>query len=159
MEESMSVEVGQKAPDFTLSDQDGRPTSLGAQRGRNVVLAFFPAAFTSVCTKELCTFRDSLPELNNANAVVFGISSDTASTLKDFAVAERLNFPLLADPERVAIESYGVANPDKGGLKAKRAVFVVDGEGTVRHKEVTAHPGLEPDYEKVHDALGQLAQR
>jgi peroxiredoxin len=105
MEESMSVEVGQKAPDFTLSDQDGRPTSLSAQRGRNVVLAFFPAAFTSVCTKELCTFRDSLPELNNANAVVFGISSDTASTLKDFAVAERLNFPLLAEPERVAIES------------------------------------------------------
>ena len=74
----MPVEVGSKAPDFTLPNQDREPVTLSAQRGKHVVLAFFPAAFTGVCTKELCTFRDSLAQLNEANATVFGISADDA---------------------------------------------------------------------------------
>jgi len=80
----MSVDVGSKAPDFTLTNQDRQPVTLSQQRGKSVVLAFFPAAFSSVCTKELCTFRDSLARLNAANAQVYGISVDTFFTLKAF---------------------------------------------------------------------------
>ncbi len=85
----MSVDVGSKAPDFTLVNQDREPVTLSAERGRPVVLAFFPAAFSSVCTKELCTFRDSLAALNKANAQVYGISVDTFFTLKAFQEAQR----------------------------------------------------------------------
>ena len=156
----MPVEVGSKAPDFTLPNQDREPVTLSAERGRNVVLAFFPAAFTSVCTKELCTFRDALAQLNDANATVFGISADTPFSLKEFAAQQRLNFPLLSDFNRTAINAYDVANPDMGGLKgiAKRAVFVIDTAGVVRHKEITANPGVEPDYARVHAALEALGR-
>jgi len=154
----MSVEVGAKAPDFTLPNQDREPVSLSAQAGRNVVLAFFPAAFTGVCTKEMCHFRDSLADLSKANAVVFGISADTSFTLKEFARQQQLNFPLLSDFNKDTIASYGVSNPDMLGMKgiSRRAVFVLDGAGVVRHREVTASPGDEPDYAKVNAVLGAL---
>ncbi len=154
----MSVDVGSKAPDFTLPNQDREPVTLSAQAGKNVVLAFFPAAFTSVCTKELCRFRDSLANLNKANAVVYGISVDTPFTLKEFARQQQLNFPLLSDFNKQAIEAYGVSNPDMLGLKgiSKRAVFVIDKQGIVRHKEVTPTPGDEPDYAKIDATLNAL---
>jgi peroxiredoxin len=154
----MSVEIGSKAPEFTLPNQDREPVTLSAQAGKNVVLAFFPAAFTSVCTKEMCRFRDTLAELNEANAVVFGISTDTPFTLKEFARQQNLNFPLLSDYNKDVVGKYGVANPDMLGLKgiSRRAVFVVDGAGIVRHSEVTASPGEEPDYAKVEAVLASL---
>jgi peroxiredoxin len=154
----MSVEVGSKAPDFTLPNQDREPVTLSAQAGKNVVLAFFPAAFTGVCTKEMCRFRDSLSDLNKLDAVVYGISVDTPFTLKEFGRQQQLNFPLLSDFNKQAIEAYGVSNPDMLGLKgiAKRAVFVLDKQGVVRHKEVTPTPGDEPDYGKVNAALATL---
>jgi glutaredoxin-dependent peroxiredoxin len=153
----MCVDVGTNAPDFTLPDQDRQPVTLAAQAGKHVVLAFFPAAFTSVCTKELCTFRDALAQLNEANATVFGISADGPWVLKEFATQQQLNFPLLSDFQRTTIESYGVANPE-GPFRgiAKRAVFVIDGSGVVRHKEITANPGVEPDYARVHAVLATL---
>lgn len=150
----MPIDVGSKAPDFTLSDQDGQPVTLSAQAGRNVVLAFFPAAFTSVCTKELCTFRDTLSQFNAVNAVVFGISTDPPERLKEFAAAEGLNFELLSDAGRDAIRKYDVVLPPKD--LAKRAVFVIDASGVVRHAEVTETPAFEPDYGKVHAALAGL---
>lgn len=151
-------EVGSKAPDFTLPSQDREMVSLSAQAGRNVVLAFFPAAFSSVCTKEMCHFRDSLAAFNKANAVVFGISVDTPFTLKEFAKQQQLNFPLLSDFNKDAITKYDVVNPDMLGLKgiSRRAVFVVDGAGIIRHREVTASPGDEPDYSKVDAVLASL---
>lgn len=154
----MSVEVGSKAPDFTLPNQDREPVTLSAQHGKNVVLAFFPAAFTSVCTKELCTFRDSLAKLNDANAVVYGISVDMPFTLKEFAGQQKLNFPLLSDFNKDAITKFDVVNPDMLGLKgiAKRAVFVIDKDGVIRHKEVTPNPGVEPTYDKVFETLAKL---
>jgi peroxiredoxin len=156
-EESMSVEIGSKAPEFTLPNQDREVVTLSAQAGRNVVLAFFPAAFTGVCTKELCTFRDGMAELNEANAVVFGISADGPWALKEFASQQSLNFPLLSDWDRTTIAAYGVNNPE-GMFKgiSKRAVFVIDGSGVIRHKEITANPGVEPDYGRVHAALVAL---
>src|SRR6266852_9850086 len=138
VEDFMSVVVGSKAPDFTLTNQDREPVTLSAQRGRPVVLAFFPAAFSSVCTKELCTFRDSLARLNQAKAQVFGISVDTFFTLKAFHDQQGFNFSLLSDFNKQAIRDYGVFNEDMIGLKgiAKRAVFVIDKDGIVRHREV-----------------------
>jgi peroxiredoxin len=154
----MSVEVGSKAPDFTLPNQDREPVTLSAQAGRNVVLAFFPAAFTSVCTRELCTFRDSLSKLNDANAVVYGISVDTPFTQKEFGAQQKLNFPLLSDFNKEAITKYDVVNQDMLGLKgiSKRAVFVIDKDGVVRHKEITANPGVEPSYDRVFETLQNL---
>src|SRR6266851_38763 len=93
----MSVDVGSKAPDFTLTAQDRQPVTLSQQRGKPVVLAFFPAAFSSVCAKEMCTFRDSLSRLGQASAQVYGISVDTFFTLKAFQDHEKLTFPLLSD--------------------------------------------------------------
>jgi peroxiredoxin len=154
----MSVDVGTKAPDFTLTNQDRQPVTLSASAGKNVVLAFFPAAFTSVCQKELCYFRDHLASLNAAGAVVYGISTDTPFTLKEFAKQNALTFDLLSDYNKDAVHKYDVANPDMLGLKniSRRAVFVVDKAGTIRHREVTASPGDEPNYQKVHDVLATL---
>jgi glutaredoxin-dependent peroxiredoxin len=154
----MSADVGSKAPDFTLTNQDREPVTLSAQRGRPVVLAFFPAAFSSVCTKELCTFRDRLTRLNQANAQVFGISVDTFFTLKAFQADQKLTFPLLSDFNKQVIRDYGVFNEDMIGLKgiAKRAVFVLDRDGVVRHREVLDDARNEPDYEKVFSALAAL---
>ena|SRR3984957_2739870 len=154
----MSADVGAKAPDFTLTNQDREPVTLSAQRGHPVVLAFFPAAFSSVCTKELCTFRDRLASLNQANAQVFGISVDTFFTLKAFQADQKLTFPLLSDFNKQAIRDYGVFNEDMIGLKgiAKRAVFVLDRDGVVRYREVLDDARNEPDYEKVFKALAAL---
>jgi glutaredoxin-dependent peroxiredoxin len=145
----MSLDVGSAAPDFTLMNQDRQPVTLSAQRGHPVVLAFFPAAFSSVCTKELCTFRDRLSTLNAAQARVFGISVDTFFTLKAFQSDQGLTFPLLSDFNKDVIRLYDVYNPDMIGLKgiAKRAVFVVDAGGIIRHREVLEDARNEPDYE------------
>jgi glutaredoxin-dependent peroxiredoxin len=154
----MTVDVGSKAPDFTLTNQDREPVTLSALRGRPVVLAFFPAAFSSVCTKELCTFQDQLARLNQATARVFGISVDTFFTLKAFQADQKLAFPLLSDFNKQVIRDYGVFNEDMIGLKgiARRAVFVLDRDGVVRHREVLDDARNEPDYEKVFSVLAAL---
>lgn len=153
------IEAGAVAPDFTLTNQDRQPVTLSALRGQPVVLAFFPAAFSSVCTKELCTFRDNLSRLNAVKAQVFGISVDTFFTLKAFQTDQKLTFPLLSDFNKQAIRDYGVFNEDMIGLKgiAKRAVFVIDKNGIVRHCQVLEDARNEPDYEKVFAALAGLA--
>jgi glutaredoxin-dependent peroxiredoxin len=154
----MSATVGTHAPDFTLSNQDRQPVTLSAAAGKNVVLAFFPAAFTSVCQKELCYFRDQLGKLNNANAIVYGISVDTPFTLKEFAKQNALSFDLLSDFNKEAITKFDVVNPDMLGMHgiSRRAVFVIDGSGVIRHREVTASPGDEPNYQLIHDTLATL---
>ena len=155
----MAAEVGTKAPDFTLMNHDRQPVTLSAERGHPVVLAFFPAAFSSVCQKELCTFRDSMAKLNAAQAHVFGISVDTFFALKAFHDQQHFTFPLLSDFNKQTIRDYGVWNDDMIGLKgiAKRAVFVIDKEGVVRHREVLDDARNEPDYDKVFAALKTLA--
>ena len=154
----MSVDVGSNAPDFTLMSQDRQPVTLSAQRGHPVVLAFFPAAFSSVCQKELCTFRDQLARLNHAHAQVYGISVDTFFALKAFHTDQKLTFPLLSDFNKQVIRDYGVFNEDMIGLKgiAKRAVFVLDGSGIVQYREVLEDARNEPDYEKVLTAVDSI---
>jgi peroxiredoxin len=123
------------------------------------VLAFFPAAFSGTCTKELCTFRDNIAKLNNAKARVYGISVDTFFTLKAFQGDQKLNFPLLSDFNKEVIRAYGAFNEDMIGLKgiAKRSTFVIDKDGVVRHREVLEDARNEPDYQKVYDTLAALA--
>ena len=152
----MAVAVGSKAPDFTLTNQDREPVTLSKLQGRPVVLAFFPAAFSSVCAKEMCTFRDSMAQLGKANAEVFGISVDTFFTLKAFHDQQQLTFPLLSDFNKQVIRDYGVFYEDMIGLKgiAKRATFVIDKGGIVQHAEVLEDARNEPNYDLVFKTLG-----
>jgi glutaredoxin-dependent peroxiredoxin len=154
----MAADVGSTAPDFTLMNQDREPVTLSQLKGKPVVLAFFPAAFSGTCQKELCTIRDSMGALNNASAQVFGISVDTFFALKAFQDQQELNFPLLSDFNKEVIREYGVFNEDMIGLKgiAKRAVFVLDKNGVVRHREVLDDARNEPDYKKILDSVASM---
>jgi glutaredoxin-dependent peroxiredoxin len=154
----MTVDVGSTAPDFTLMNHDRQPVTLSDKRGHVVMLAFFPAAFSGTCQKELCTFRDSLARFNAADAQVYGISVDTFFALKAFHTDQRLGFPLLSDFNKQVISQYGVFNEDMIGLKgiAKRAVFIIDRDGIVRHREVLEDARNEPDYDKTLDIITTL---
>ena len=113
----MAVQVGQAAPAFTLKDTDMKDRSLSEFKGKKVILAFYPAAFTGVCTKEMCTFRDNLGQLNSANAQVLGISTDTPFANKAFAKENGIAFPLLSDVNRDVVKAYDVVFPDLAGIK------------------------------------------
>jgi len=155
----MALKIGDKAPDFTLFNQDGEPVSLSSFKGKNVVVLFFPAANTGACTKEMCTFRDELKVYENLNAQVLGISVDTHFALKMFHEKNNYNFPLLSDFNKKAIEAYDVILdvfvPGKFDYfnTAKRAAFVVDDKGNIKHIEVLANPGDQPNFEAVKKAL------
>lgn len=158
----MPAELGSKAPDFTLLNTELQPVSLHDYAGKPVVLAFFPGAFTGVCTKEMCTFQDSLAQFNNFGAAVIGISVDTPFAQKAFATQNRLTFPLLSDFNRTVTAAYGVAHDtvfiEKYGLYgiSKRAVFVVDREGIIRYRWVSEVPGVEPPYDEVKAAVQKV---
>ncbi len=156
----MPIKVGDKAPDFTAVDWDNKPFALNTLKGKNVVLAFFPAAFSGVCDKEMCTFRDSLADLNRVNAQVVGISVDPRWSLKEFKTKHNLNFPIVSDWDRQVIKKYGVQWPNFGGMQgytaATRSIFVLDKGGTVRWSWVTDQQGKEPDYAAVKAAVAAL---
>ena len=156
----MAAEVGQNAPDFTLYDADRQPQTLSGFRGKNVVLAFYPGAFTGVCTTEMCTFRDQMEQFNSLDAQVLGISVDGAFCQKVFSDQNNLNFPLLSDFARVAVDLYDVALENFAGMEgytaSKRAVVVVDKEGVIRYRWVGPNPGVEPDYDEVKQAISGL---
>jgi len=153
----MSIEVGQKLQDFELPDQTRALRSLMSFSGKNTVLAFFPGAFTGVCTKELCTFRDSIQKLPGN---VVAISVNDPFTNKAFADMNRLPFPILSDYTRGTIRKFNIFHDDFAGLKgytaAKRSVFVLDRNGVVRYKWVSEDPGKEPDYEAIKSVLSNL---
>jgi glutaredoxin-dependent peroxiredoxin len=154
----MPVDIGAKAPDFSLPNQDRQQVSLSEQlKNGPVVLAFFPAAFSGVCTKEMCTFRDSMSELNKASGTVLGVSTDTFFALKAWGDQQALTFPLLSDYNKDVIRKYDVVNPDMVGLRdiSKRAVFVIGRDGTVKHREVLDDARNEPNYAKVNEALAR----
>jgi glutaredoxin-dependent peroxiredoxin len=153
-------QVGEKAPDFTLSDTDMKPRTLKEFQGQKVVLAFFVGAFTSVCTKEMCTFRDNMARLIDLKAQVVGISVNDPFSNKAFAEKNRLTFPILSDINREVIRSYNLEMPDFVGLKgysvAKRSIFVLDRNGVVRYTWVTEDPSVEPNYERVEQVLAEI---
>ena len=157
----MAVDVGSKAPDFTLVNQERENVTLTQELGKGpVVLAFFPGAFSGTCTKEFCTLRDTMSSFANVNARVLGISTDTFFVLKAWGDQQKLGFPLLSDYNKEVINKYGVVNPDMIGLKniAKRAVFVIDRNGLVTYREVLEDARNEPDYGKLNEALEKIGK-
>jgi peroxiredoxin len=154
------VDIGEKAPSFELLDEERSPRGLGDLLKGNLVLAFYPGAFTSVCTKEMCAFRDSLARFNDMDASVAGISVNDPFSNKAFAERNQLNFPLLSDYGREVVVKYGVAHEDFAGMKdytaAKRSVFIIDKDGTIRYKWVSEDPGKEPDYAEIEEKLREI---
>ncbi len=151
------LQPGTQAPDFTLINHKRERVTLSSLRGQKVVLAFFPAAFTGVCQKELCAFRDALADLNALNATVLGISVDAPFSNAAFAEKNGVNFPILSDYAREATRAYDVALDDFAGMPgytaSKRAVFVVNAEGAIAWAWEGPNPGVEPDYAAVKSAV------
>jgi peroxiredoxin len=156
----MTVEVGQKPPDFHLYDQTKTMRSLAEFAGKRTVLAFFPGAFTGICTKEMCTLRDSINALNDVGAQVVGISVNDPFANKGFADVNKLQFPLLSDYTRETVKKYDVVQENFAGMQgynaAKRSIFILDKQGTVRYKWVSDDPGKEPNYEEIKKKLTEL---
>jgi glutaredoxin-dependent peroxiredoxin len=153
-------QIGDKATDFTLPDTNMKPRSLKDFAGQKVVIAFFVGAFTSVCTKEMCAFRDSMARLIDLKAQVFGISVNDPFSNKEFAEKNRLSFPILSDVNRQVIRMYNLEMPDFAGLKgysvAKRSIFVLDRSGVVRYTWITEDPSVEPNYDRVEQVLSEI---
>ena len=144
--------VGDMAPDFTLTAHDKSPVTLSDLRGRRTILAFYPAAFTGVCTKEMCTFSDGMASLSSSGASILGISVDSPFSNAAFAEANGIGFPLLSDVHREAVDAYGVSLSDfviPGYTVAQRSIFVVESDGSIGYSWVAENPGIEPDYDAV----------
>jgi peroxiredoxin len=155
----MSISVGQSAPDFTLYNTEKNKVSLADFRNKNVVILFFPLAFTGVCTSELCSMRDNLALYNGMNAEVIGISVDSLFTLDRFKKENNLNFTLLSDFNKEAATAYGTLYEsfvfDMLGV-AKRSAFVVNGHGTIQYAEVLESAGDLPNFEAIQACLKSL---
>lgn len=153
----MPLAVGAEAPDFTLKNQDGENVTLSAFRGqRNVLVVFYPLAFSGVCTGELCQVRDDLGEFQNAEVAVLAVSVDSAFSLKAWAEQQGYHFPLLSDfwPHGEVARDYGVFN-DAAGI-ANRGTFLVDTAGAIRFAEMN-EPGQARDQTEWKRALAELA--
>jgi glutaredoxin-dependent peroxiredoxin len=157
---SVSVpDVGQEAPSFELPDVNMQSRTLEEFRGKKLVLAFFPAAESPVCTAEMCTIRDSLSELRAVGAEVVAISVDGPFANKFFTENRHLNFPVLSDYKRETVSKYGIIMPNLGPLEAydaaKRSVFVLDKDGIIRYRWVSDNPLVEPNYDEIRSALAR----
>ena len=154
------MEVGQIVPEITLVDTEKNKVSLTDFKGKNVVLLFFPLAFTSTCTVELCNMRDNILVYNNLNAEVVGISVDSFYTLGKYKEEQHLNFKLLSDFNKEASTAFNVLYESFGPFEmrgvSKRAVFIIDKEGIVKYAEVCKSPGDLPDFSAIQSALKAL---
>ncbi|RMG81517.1 MAG: peroxiredoxin [Bacteroidetes bacterium] len=155
----MAIKPGDKAPAFTLHDTDKNEVSLEQYKGKNVVLLFFPLAFTGVCTTELCTMRDDIANYQNLNAEVLAVSVDSLFSLGKFKAEQNLNFPLLSDFNKEVARAYDALYEEFVlGMKgvAKRSAFVIDKEGVVRYAEVLESAGDLPNFEAIKQTLASL---
>jgi peroxiredoxin len=155
----MAIEVGKPAPDFSLVDSEKQTRKLSDFKGKNVVLLFFPQAFTGTCTKELCQARDEMSLYNDLNAQVLGISVDSIFTLAKFKAEQNYNFPLLSDFNKEVSRLYGAIFEEWiHGMKgvSKRASFVIDKEGIVRYAEVLATAPEYPNFDAIKKTLEGL---
>jgi peroxiredoxin len=153
------LHIGDKAPDFTLRASDKSQVKLSDFRGKNVVLLFYPAAFTGVCTKELCMMRDSIAEYETLDAQILAVSVDSLFTLAKWKEDQGFNFPLLSDFNKTVSKKYDTLYKEfvfemKG--VSKRSAFVIDGQGTIRYVEVLDNAGEIPNFEAVKKTLESL---
>lgn len=144
------LKVGDRAPDFELPGTDDKTYRLADYRGRKVILAFYPGDFTAVCTKQFCSYRDQGDKLDGLGADVLGISPQSVASHERFVEEKRLNVPLLADEDKSVARAYGVL----AGPMVRRAIFIIDEEGIVRHRKVTL-AGL--TFESVDDLQSAVA--
>ncbi len=157
----MPIQIGQKAPSFSLYDSEKKKVSLEDFSGKNVVLLFFPFAFSSVCTQELCAVRDNIHLYNNLNAQILGISVDSLYTLDRFKKEQHLDYPLLSDFNKEVSKAYDVLYEvfpayDLKGV-SKRAAFVIDKSNTIVYAEITGQPSDMPDFESIKQILKNLS--
>jgi len=156
----MTLKIGDKAPDFTLRDSDTKEVSLNDYKGKNLVVLFFPLAFTGVCTTELCSMRDNMAKYQALNAEIVAISVDSPFTLAKFKEEQQLNFPLLSDFNKTTSRAYGSLYEDfvlemKG--VSKRSAFVVNADGIIRYAEVLENAGELPNFAMLEEALASMA--
>lgn len=157
----MVLRIGQRVPDFTLPDHTKQERKLSEfiQKG-NVVIAFFPFAFSGVCDREMCTFRDNMTKLNSVRASVVGISVDSLFTLKVFAQTYNLEYTLLSDFNKKVSEAFDVLQSPWVAFGymgvAKRSVFVLDSKGILRYRWITDVPSEEPPYDEIMESLRKL---
>ncbi len=152
----MQIQVGQQAPDFTLYNTEKQQVSLSQQKGSNVLLLFFPFAFSSVCTVELCSIRDNMKQYESLNVKIFGISVDSIYTLAKFKEDQNLNFQLLSDFNKQVSKEYGcLYETFPYGMQgvSKRAAFLIDGEGVVQYAEVLENAGEQPNFLDIQQSL------
>jgi glutaredoxin-dependent peroxiredoxin len=153
------ISLQQSAPDFKLFNTEKKEISLQEQKGKNVLLLFFPLAFTSTCTAELCSIRDNYKQYEALNATVFGISTDSLFTLKKFKAEQNLNFDLLSDYNKEVSAQYGALYETWGfGMKGvtKRAAFVVDKNGNIQYAEVLENASDLPNFDAFNKVLQSL---
>ena len=154
----MALKEGDTAPDFTLTDTSGNQVTLQDLQNKSdgdVLLTFFPLAFSSVCTDELCTMRDNMKFYDSLNTTVAGISIDSFFTLKEFKKANNLKLPLLSDFNKDASKAYGVLYEDFFGMKgvSKRSVFIIGNDGKIRYSEILEDSGKLPDFNAIQKVL------
>ena len=149
-----AIEEGQSAPDFTLPDQEGKPVTLSGQRGKWVVLYFYPKDDTPGCTKEACSFRDNLTAIQQLDARILGVSVDSVASHKKFAEKFKLNFPILADDRLQVTATYGVLTNSMGVKVARRSTVIIDPQGIIRK----IFPSVKPEDHalEIHRALVEL---
>ena len=155
----MKIKPGQQAPDFSLFDSDKNKVTLSDLKEHNVLLLFFPAAFTGTCTKELCSVRDNINVYNNVSAKVFGISVDMVYSLAKYKEEQKLNFSLLSDFNKEVSAAYGCLydtfSYEMKGV-SKRAAFIIDRNGVVRYAEVLEKATDLPNFEAIQKTLQSL---
>jgi len=156
----MTIKKGDKAPDFTLFNTEKNPVNLADFKGKNLIVHFFPLAFTGVCTKQLCTVRDAISMYKNDNADVVAISIDSIFTLGKFKEEQNLSFDLLSDFNKDVSAAYGsmFETFPAFGMKgvSKRSAFVIDKEGVIQYAEVLESPGDLPNFDAINATLAEL---
>ena len=163
------VDVGDKAPDFELPGTGGKTYKLSDYRGKNLVLAFYPGDATTVCTAQFCSYRDKADQLDGLNAEVLGVSPQSVDSHERWAKEQELNVPLLADVDLDVSKAYGVTawlgplarftelDETPGGRYIMRAIFIVDGEGIVRHRHVSRTGSTFQSVDDIEEALASVA--
>ena len=153
--------LNETAPDFNLKNTEKNDIALSSYKGKTVVLAFYPGAFTGVCDTEMCTLRDSMNSFNDLNATVLGISVDSPWANAEFANKYEIKFDLLSDYNRNVSKAYDMIFNGLGGLEgyecSNRGVIIIDGQGLIQYRWVAENPGVEPNYSEIIEKVKSLS--